>query len=719
MRRGTWPRSSPAQAGQRDLFVAFFDQAHGVWGNPVRLTDDRASEAYPAPGLDPTGRLLMGYAATAITPVTHTTTVPETGEVVTYTLPTEGQTDLLTLSHAFVRNLTASADQARSWRSPTTIPPPARRSSSRPRSATPATWRSTAWPWLLRRRSGRGRDADRDARPAGAAGGRLHRDPDDDVYRAGDRRRPRSLRRGRPGERHRRGERGATTSAHLAAFGPDLELAAAGVEPWGGSDVGLVTVIRNLGTTTARRRRWRFISEGGACEACLCNKATLRIAGCSSFACGSAIVTDTIPSPGRRRDIHPAPPPGTSARCPGGSYTLTAVVNPAQADFAEVVTANNTQTLTWAVQPDPAVSPYYLWAELAPDDALSVTVAVMNWGAVEATGDVLLRLMLDNPITGTVFFSDTISNLPPASQILISARLEDATRGRGHRLRSGGSRKNDCCKPAPTTTWRPQRCACSRDRRLPSMIRGAIGEGAPNESHTFTAYVQPITATTPLTYTWQATGLPGIVHTGGLTDTAAFAWSADRRPDDHGRSGQRGWRRHGHAHDHDCCGHSDANRHADGHEYAVADTDTHADLHRHQRLPSRRQRHRRQPRRLSHPHVADPTNSPTVTPTASPTPPRHVTHISPTPTNSPTVTPTSSPTPTETPTVTPTASPTPTNLSPTPTANRHADIVADADRDTDADAGIVPQLPAAHHPQPVRAGATPPPARQTYPMPRF
>jgi hypothetical protein len=46
-----------SQAGQRELFVAFFDQAHGVWGNPVRLTDDRASErTLTLPALAPAGQ---------------------------------------------------------------------------------------------------------------------------------------------------------------------------------------------------------------------------------------------------------------------------------------------------------------------------------------------------------------------------------------------------------------------------------------------------------------------------------------------------------------------------------------------------------------------------------------------------------------------------------------------------------------------------------------
>ncbi len=43
-------------------------------------------------------------------------------------------------------------------------------------------------------------------------------------------------------------------------------------------------------------------------------------------------------------------------------------------------------------------------------------------------------------------------------------------------------------------------------------------------SHTFTATVGPFSATLPITYTWQATDQDPVVHSGGLSDTAAFIW---------------------------------------------------------------------------------------------------------------------------------------------------------------------------------------------------
>lgn len=131
-----------------------------------------------------------------------------------------------------------------------------------------------------------------------------------------------------------------------------------------------------------------------------------------------------------------------------------------------------------------------------------------------------------------------------------------------------------------------------------SVIIAGPRIGMGESSHVFTATVSPGTATTPITYTWHATGQPGIIHTGGLSDTASFAWSA---------TGVQTI--------------TVAAANADG-----GVTATH---------------------RIT---IATATVTPTATPTATSTP-------SPSPTATPTVT----PSPTSTPTATPTATPTPTS----------------------------------------------------------
>jgi hypothetical protein len=58
-----------------------------------------------------------------------------------------------------------------------------------------------------------------------------------------------------------------------------------------------------------------------------------------------------------------------------------------------------------------------------------------------------------------------------------------------------------------------------------SVIPTGPALGIINVSYTFTATVTPITATTPITYVWQVTGLPTQTHTGrGGSDTATFTW---------------------------------------------------------------------------------------------------------------------------------------------------------------------------------------------------
>jgi hypothetical protein len=42
----------------------------------------------------------------------------------------------------------------------------------------------------------------------------------------------------------------------------------------------------------------------------------------------------------------------------------------------------------------------------------------------------------------------------------------------------------------------------------------------------FVARVQPVTATTPFTYHWTATGVPSVTDTSGISQTTAFRWTS-------------------------------------------------------------------------------------------------------------------------------------------------------------------------------------------------
>jgi hypothetical protein len=49
-------------------------------------------------------------------------------------------------------------------------------------------------------------------------------------------------------------------------------------------------------------------------------------------------------------------------------------------------------------------------------------------------------------------------------------------------------------------------------------------EGTTNTTIPFTITVEPTTAATPITYTWQATGQDTVSHTGALSSTVDFTW---------------------------------------------------------------------------------------------------------------------------------------------------------------------------------------------------
>jgi hypothetical protein len=57
------------------------------------------------------------------------------------------------------------------------------------------------------------------------------------------------------------------------------------------------------------------------------------------------------------------------------------------------------------------------------------------------------------------------------------------------------------------------------DVEIVGASRGYYGESIP-----FTATITPVDSTTPITYTWEATGLPPVVHVGGTVDQIDFNW---------------------------------------------------------------------------------------------------------------------------------------------------------------------------------------------------
>ena len=91
-------------------------------------------------------------------------------------------------------------------------------------------------------------------------------------------------------------------------------IADAGVEHWGGNDVGLVTVVRNLGTTASPPTTLAFYRD------------TIT---------GTLAVTDALP-PLAASQTFTVTTPWNYGSPAAGSYPLAVAVNPGQLDFSEV-----------------------------------------------------------------------------------------------------------------------------------------------------------------------------------------------------------------------------------------------------------------------------------------------------------------------------------------------------------------------------------------------
>lgn len=382
-----------AQAAQRDLYVALYDAAHNLWGQPRRLTSNAASEAYPTPALDASGRLLAAYASTAIAHETRTTTLPDSSQVVTYTLPVEGQTDLWTLAHTFQRNLTLTGDSL-------TL------SNAHPVPGDSVTLSATI--------SNTG-----DLALDGVTVGFYDGNPASGGQLLGTRSLSGPLAAGitatlaldypipSTGGPHTFyavvdpanviAESDETdNTASRAAFGPDLEISDTAVDSWGGRDVGLRVAVRNVGTSPSPATTLRFRRGTSA---------------------GTVVASNSVPALAPGAAVTVITPWSTSGLAPG-SYPFAAVVN--QGDFAETFTANNSAPLTLAVGPDLMVSPYTIWRAPQPDHTSIIAARVYNIGAAPAMNVTVnvYRSWKFDPLT--LLFTRTIAALPAGGSAEIS-----------------------------------------------------------------------------------------------------------------------------------------------------------------------------------------------------------------------------------------------------------------------------------------------------------
>ena len=348
-----------AQQTQRDLFVAVYEQTHQLWGRPVRLTNDRASESYPAPGFDASGRLLAAYAATAIHSVAQSVTTQD-GETVSFTIPTQGQTDLVTPAHEFTRNITLSDEQF-------TV------SDDQPLPGATVTLAATV--------TNTGDLAitnvavnfyDGDPTTGGALiGGSTRVTPLAAGFTAtltttyqvpltGGMRQLFAV----ADPANQIGEADEhDNQAQRSAFGPDLALTSLGVNYWGGNAIDLVSQIRNLGTTSSSTTTIAFYLES-------VNEPMVLSDTVAEIAPGEQI---TLTTPWNHPDL------------PTGSHPIIAVVNPpAVGSFAEANWANNTFTSTIHTGPDLMLNPYSVQSTALSEPSASLTVTLANVGTAPA-----------------------------------------------------------------------------------------------------------------------------------------------------------------------------------------------------------------------------------------------------------------------------------------------------------------------------------------------
>ena len=143
-----------------------------------------------------------------------------------------------------------------------------------------------------------------------------------------------------------------TDNKATLVLGPDLEIDEAGIDYWEGSDVGLLTLIRNTGTVATSKTTLNFYRDSLT---------------------STLIVTDTLPSLAAG-EVITLTTPWNFANLVNGHYPLVAVVN--QTGINETIISNNVYTFTLDVLPDLMVSPHYLWTIPLNETTASVTATI-------------------------------------------------------------------------------------------------------------------------------------------------------------------------------------------------------------------------------------------------------------------------------------------------------------------------------------------------------
>ncbi len=365
------------QGQQRDLYLVYYQSDLNAWGYPQHLTDDTASESYPAAGLDATGNLLAAFSRTQLFTQTYTATVPESGQVVSYTMPVEGQTDLYTIAHGLRRDLAAKSlrvsDASPVPGSTITLTAALQNTGDLPLLNVEVLFKDGVSE--ISRQSLTGAIVAGEVvsvtaiYPVPTSGGirqlTFTVDPDNEIVEADE----------------------TNNIASLAAFGPNLAVVWGRVD-YHGTEAGLNVRVENVGTAPSLVTTLVFHGDGLS---------------------GPQIADLSLPAINAGASISLTADYDFSA-LPSGSYSIATVANPG--GFPELDLDNNVLTMTLDALPDLMIGPYDLWTTPLTETQVVISATVFNLSPVEA--DPVTVGFYNSPSLSeqTLLFTRTIDTLP-------------------------------------------------------------------------------------------------------------------------------------------------------------------------------------------------------------------------------------------------------------------------------------------------------------------
>lgn len=333
---------------QRDLFLAYYDAVQAVWGNPRNLTADRAVESYPAAVLDSDDALLMAYSRTEVTEEERTATL-DSGEIVTYTAPVEGRTDLYTLASTLQADVAVTALEVSNL-----LPVPGEAVTLTATVANlgdlPIVGLTYAWG---------DNDASFDEQSLSSvlvAGDSISVTT---TYTPVVASQDHWLSLAVDSQNAIAESKEDNNLFQRALFGPDLLLMGSRIEPQNAEQYAIVTEIANIGAAAATSTTLA-IEQAGVY--------TTQIT--PPLAPGQVVTLTLLQDYGSREP---------------GSYNVVLQVNPEQAAVVEQDTANNVLTTTLKVGPDLLLDPLYLEVDSPLASTVVVTLAVFNNGNITST----------------------------------------------------------------------------------------------------------------------------------------------------------------------------------------------------------------------------------------------------------------------------------------------------------------------------------------------